>query len=638
MQKLLNFKARIITAALTLLILSMGGLSYVSFNHLADVAKQDVNDLSMLHITTGTEKISNFILRIKKDITSSANLFIGLKTDAQIMPLLTNINNLSDSSAVVVGYEDGSAVNSEKGRYDANIYDPRKRGWYLQAKNQRKTIITDVYLGRSSGALMISIATPFYSENELNGVLLADVELTALNSVIEQSVFEGANASLYDNEGITVTSTDNSFEIPGKTRLSDSSQLAALEREILSKDKGIFEYSFDGVKKVGFFQTIPLDAETHWHMLIYLNKSVVYSVLNESLKSSIFTTFILALISAILITLVLGQAYKPVLALKKTVSDLSSGHGDLTQRLPVTSQDDLGEISKNINIFVENLQNIMLDVADSSGHIGDSISGLHGLTKKNAVVLNEHMSETDQVVTALHEMSATSADVAKNTVQAVNFTGKTSEQTQSSKVVVTGATEMVSELVNNVEEASTHINQMDKDIAEITNVLKVIGDIADQTNLLALNAAIEAARAGEHGRGFAVVADEVRALASRTQTSTAEIQETINKLTNSSSAVINTMMITKTSCEDASAQTSLVVTDLDNISESVTGINNLNLQIATAAEEQSLVAEDISQNMSKIKEMVEEISASGAEADNEAANLAQANAHLTKIVGYFKLK
>ena len=638
MQKLLNFKARIITAALTLLILSMGVLSYVSFNHLADVAKQDVNDLSMFHITTGTKKISNFVLRIKEDIKSSANLFVDLKTDAQIMPILTNINNLSDASAVVVGYEDGSAVNSEKGRYDASSYDPRKRGWYLKAKNQHKSIITDVYLGRSSGKLMISIATPFYSENKLNGVLLADVELTALNSVIEQSVFQGANASLYDNEGVTITSTDNSFEVPGKTRLSDSSQLVALEKEVLSKDKGMFEYTFDKVEKVGFFQTIPLDSETNWHMLIYLDKSVVYSVLDESLKSSIFATFILVLISAILITLVLGQAYKPVLALKKTVSDLSSGHGDLTQRLPVTSQDDLGQISKNINIFVESLQNIMLEVADSSRHIGDSISGLHGLTKKNAAVLNKHMSETDQVVTALHEMSATSADVAKNTVQAVDFTGKTSDQTQSSKVVVTGATEMVGELVNNVEEASTHINQMDKDIAEITNVLKVIGDIADQTNLLALNAAIEAARAGEHGRGFAVVADEVRALASRTQTSTAEIQETINKLTNSSSAVINTMMITKTSCEDASAQTSLVVTDLDNISESVTGINNLNLQIATAAEEQSLVAEEISQNMSKIKEMVEEISTSGAEADNEAANLAEANAHLTNIVGNFKLK
>ena len=571
MQKLLNFKARIIIAALTLLILSMGVLSYISYNLLAEVAKKDVNDISMLHLDDGAKKVSNFILRIKKDVQSSAGLFVGLRTDEQIMPILLNIKNLSDATTIFVGYKDGSALSSSQGRYDANKYDPRKRNWYIKAKSERKTIITDMYSSSSTGALMVSIATPFYSDNELDGVLLADIELTRLGNVVEQAVFEGANASLYDNKGITVASTSGASEVAGKSRLSDNPQLADLEKEMFSKDKGLFEYSFKGKKEVGFFQSIPLDTETNWHMLVYLDKSVVYKVLDESLHSSILTLFILALISAILITLVLGQAYKPVLALKKTIYDLSSGNGDLTQRLPVTSNDDLGQISKNINLFVENLQEIMLEVADSSGHIGASIAGLQSLTKKNAAVLGDHMSETDQVVTALHEMSATASDVAKNTVQAVDFTNKTSEQSKSSKIVVTGATETVGELVSNVEEASGHINQMDEDIAEITNVLKVIGDIADQTNLLALNAAIEAARAGEHGRGFAVVADEVRALASRTQTSTSEIQETINKLTSSSSAVIDTMLVTKTSCEEASAQTSLVVTDLDTISDSVTG-------------------------------------------------------------------
>jgi len=643
MQKLLNFKARIITAALTFLVLSLVILSYVSFLHLSDVAKSGVNDFSMLRLESSAAQTSGFIQRIKRDIESTADLFVNKRSDQEVMPILINVRKLSDATAVVVGYEDGTALNSNKGRYDASAYDPTQRSWYLKAKNKRGTVITDIYQG-ASGPLMVSIATPFYTNGKIDGVLLADIELTALSSIVEKSVFKGAAVGLYDNNGIVIAVSGNvggqggANVVAGQSRLSDSMDLKQLESEMLTKQKGIIEYSLHGTDEVAFFQAVSLDAEMTWHLLISLDKSTVYKVLGESLTSSVITTSILVIISAILITLVLAQAYRPVLALKRTVEELSSGHGDLTKRLPVTSNDDLGQISQNINIFVENLQQMMLELSSSSDHIGNSIKGLQDLTKKNASVIHEHMSETDQVVTALDEMSATSSDVARNTVEAVEFTTKTSAQTSNSKVVVTGATETVGDLVKHVEEASSYINQMGDEIAEITNVLKVIGEIADQTNLLALNAAIEAARAGEQGRGFAVVADEVRALASRTQQSTAEIQDTIARLTNSSATVINTMQSTKSSCEEASAQTSLVVTDLDSISDSVEGINSLNVQIATAAEEQSLVAEEISRNMSKIREMVEEVAESGVKTDNEAANLAEANTHLTSIVGRFKLQ
>ena len=637
MNNILNFKGRIITAAITFLILSMGILSYVSFNRLATVATQGADSYSMLRIQHGAEQTSDFIRGIKQDIEVAADLFIGLKGDEEVMSLLTNIDKLSNATAIVVGYEDGSALNSNKGRYDESKYDPRVRGWYTAAKNSRKTIITDIYTGKSTGTLMVSIATPFYSNSKLDGVLLADVELTALTRIIEKSVFNGAIAALYDNTGLTIASTGE-VDVPGQSRLSDFAELVGVENAMLTKDNGVFEFSLLGTDKVAFFQTIQLTDDTKWHILVGLDKSVVYKVLDESLTSSVITTTILVIVSAILLSLVLAQAYKPVLALKKTVQDLSSGNGDLTKRLPITRSDDLGQISENINIFVENLQNMMLDISQASTHISGSISGLQELTKNNASVLGQHKSETDQVVVALDEMSATSNDVAKNTADAVEFTGKTNTQAEESKRVVTGATQTVSELVERVEEASGHINQMGNEISEIADVLKVIGDIADQTNLLALNAAIEAARAGEQGRGFAVVADEVRALASRTQQSTSEIQGTINRLTSSSEKVISTMISTKSSCEEASTQTSLVVTDLDKISHSVGGINNLNLQIATAAEQQNSVAEEITRNMAKIQEMVQLISASGVDADNEASALATANSQLTSIVGRFKLQ
>lgn len=319
------------------------------------------------------------------------------------------------------------------------------------------------------------------------------------------------------------------------------------------------------------------------------------------------------------------------------VTDLSQGNGDLTRRLPVTSDDDLGQISQGINIFIANLQTMMRDVSQASQHISHSVDELKKQTEVNHQVLIAHTSETDQVVAAVEEMSATASDVASNAAEASEFTHKTNSQVVESKDVVTQATTTVSQLVDEVGKTSDSITAIEKDTQEITNVLKVIGEIAEQTNLLALNAAIEAARAGEQGRGFAVVADEVRALAARTQESTGEIEQTLNNLRNGSNDAITAMDTTKSTCEKSAETTSLVARDLDTISESVNHMNDLNTQIATAAEQQSSVAGEITQNMNEIRGIVSQLSQNEEATLNETLSLAAANSQLISVVGKFKL-
>lgn len=320
------------------------------------------------------------------------------------------------------------------------------------------------------------------------------------------------------------------------------------------------------------------------------------------------------------------------------VLDLSQGNGDLTRRLPVTSNDDLGQISEGINLFIGNLQSLMLEVSQSSDHISHSVGQLKNRTDANSEVLTAHSTETEQIVASIEEMNATSNDVANNTSEASQLTHKVKSQVTGSKSIVNSATTTVSQLVEDVENTSVSITEIGKHTTNITSVLQVIGEIAEQTNLLALNAAIEAARAGGQGRGFAVVADEVRALAARTQISTAEIEQTLSQLHAGSSAALTAMDTTKSTCKRTAKNTSLVAKDLDTIAESVAHINDLNAQIATAAEEQSSVADEITRNMAAIREIVRELSVNGEATANETINLAAANSQLKSVVDKFRLQ
>ncbi|WP_240697100.1 methyl-accepting chemotaxis protein [Vibrio genomosp. F6] len=335
---------------------------------------------------------------------------------------------------------------------------------------------------------------------------------------------------------------------------------------------------------------------------------------------------------------ILNLLYKPITALKDVIQDLAQGNGDLTQRLPVTSTDDLGKISEGINQFIANLQSLMLDISQASQVIASSVDNLDSQVRSNTDVLAMHSQETEQVATAVEEMSVTAHDVASNASNASSFTQSMNEQVDMSKASVVSASGTVSELVDNVQGSSDSIQAIERNTEAIINVLKVISDIADQTNLLALNAAIEAARAGEQGRGFAVVADEVRALAAKTRVSTEEIQETLGQLRQGSSSAIEAMGVTQATCRSTVERTNTVESDLNKIVDSVIQINDLNNQIATAAEEQSQVSGEIATNMSAIREMAMKLAENGENTADETTSLATANLQLDSVVKKFKLQ
>ena len=355
-------------------------------------------------------------------------------------------------------------------------------------------------------------------------------------------------------------------------------------------------------------------------------------------RNLLITSALLGVIVCVLIAVLFPPLItRPIRNLLLRVEDISRGEGDLTARVEIESSDEIGQLAQAFNRFLQKLHDIVSSIAGSSSQLAAASEELSLITADSAQNLHQQHSATDQVATAVNEMSATVQEVAQNASDAASAATTADDNVQQGRQVVQQTVSAIMDLARDVDNAANVIRELNENSDSIGKVLDVIKGIAEQTNLLALNAAIEAARAGEQGRGFAVVADEVRTLASRTQESTQEIQEMIEKL---QVGAENAVRVMDDGCNKA-GQTVKLAEDagesLNAITDAVTRISQMNIQIATAAEEQNAVTEEINRNVVNISQISDNTSSAAGQIESSSSTLAQLAADLQQQVDQFRI-
>ena len=327
---------------------------------------------------------------------------------------------------------------------------------------------------------------------------------------------------------------------------------------------------------------------------------------------------------------------KPLNALDSNLQEICSGTGNLNARLDATGKSEFASVASSFNSFVKKIAHTIDDISATSEKLAKSSHNLNTITQSTQTGVERQLQETSLVANAMKQMTATVQEVARNAVKASEAAETAEHEATSGKNIVTQTVEGINSLANEVENAANVIHELENDSNSIGEVLSVIQGIAEQTNLLALNAAIEAARAGEQGRGFAVVADEVRTLASRTQNSTLEIQQTIERLQDRAKQAVSVMDNGRKQAASSVEQAASAGGSISTISQRIDTINDMNNQIASAAEEQTAVAEEINRNISNISHVSEETSLGAKNTAKACHELLELANELRSTVGSFR--
>ena len=496
---------------------------------------------------------------------------------------------------------DGIRITNDK-TWNPTDYDARQRPWYDLARDHNQAILTEPYIDTVTGDVVISAVASIKDKGVFKGGFGGDLSLKTVSDALNSLHFNHTGYSFLINEnGKIISHPDINLNDKLITDLIQGG-MPELNNNLARKQL------MDGTSVFVSFSPLPNLYGSNWYVGVVLDEYKLLGDVRHFGWTAFITTLIAALLVSIVLYFVVTRLLEPLHALRKSLQEINSGQGDLTKRLEITSNDEFGDVSNEFNTFIDYLQNLITEVKGRSRNVRENTDKTALSSAQSSTELNTQLVELDNLAASINRMSATANDVATNAQTAAERANQADIATQAGEQVVARTTDSILQLTDqmgNVVETITHLVDYSNNIESI---LTVITNIADQTNLLALNAAIEAARAGEHGRGFAVVADEVRTLASKTQESTKQIHDMISQLQEGVREAEKAILENK----DKANSTQLIAKEassaLETIRNSIHEISDMTGQIASAADMQSTSAQEIDHNTIRIRDISQSLS------------------------------
>lgn len=632
----LGFKSKLILLVTIVSSLSMVGSNWFSLELAKEQVEQNVFSEIKHSLTIEAQEIESHVQRTIDTVNAVAKEISYGQFSTEHQVLMHYAATLGGIDKIVIGFDDGRTYTSRPSESFPNgigipeKYNPTTRPWYQQAKQQMGLSFSDIFFTKSTNTPMMGAMFAYPDK-----VIMADIRFDELeNQLLELEQIYLAKGILVDDRGMIIASTLE--DIKAQTAMSDLNANINADKATQQPEQFI-QGTLNGENVLLMAKVVNIGAQKKWHMVSIMDPKHALSKLDNVMSHARTVIFATIIASIILMIFILNKLYRPILSLKKVINDLSRGDGDLAQRLKENSNDDLGKIARDINIFISGLQEMINEVKQKNAELNNKVLSIEASCRDTHNVLQIHTNETVQVVSTIDQLSRASIEVEKNshaTASAARDAASFSDETkQINEVTET----YISELEHQIDSTSQDIMSMDSETQSIQSIVTVIGGIAEQTNLLALNASIEAARAGEHGRGFAVVADEVRALATRTQESTSEIDKALASLRGKSVGLVDSIDQTKSNCDKTRTQLVLAVEMLSKLNEKMATVSRFNDDISTSSVEQNTLIQSITKNVHEIENIVIQLNELSQNQVNESQDIKEFNAIVNSLMSRFKV-